>query len=183
MMLPTSMCRPTGVRLAEVRSGEELAHHGDGQRSLAIAFRDFPSLQQRNLHGREESRPRDTGCACPARRHAVDRDWVRSAGPDERSMRQRRVADAGNLAEAAPQIGIESRDPGLRIAGLRRIQLEQQHALAIEARAESTGDSTASARRGRRRPATTARSRSAPRPAPASGSGEGSCHADAPAAR
>ena len=48
-------------------------------------------------------------------------------------MRQRRVAHAGNLAQATPQVGIEGGDPGLRIAGLRRIQLEQQHVVAIEA--------------------------------------------------
>ena len=64
---------------------------------------------------------------------AVDRDRVRAAGPDERGMRQRRVAHARNLAADDAADRRRRRRPGLRIAGLRRIQLEQQHVLAIEA--------------------------------------------------
>ena len=68
----------------------------------------------------------------PSRRPPVDRDRVRAAGPDERGMRQRHVAHARHLAQATPQIGIEVGDSGLRIAGLRRVQLEQQHVVAVE---------------------------------------------------
>ena len=56
----------------------------------------------------------------------------RPAGSDERGMRQRHFAHARNLAQASLQVGIEGGDPRLRIAGLRGIQLEEQHVVAIE---------------------------------------------------
>ena len=70
--------RPSGCRrprcaarsgpLAEVGSGEEVAHYRDRRRSLAIAFRDLPAPQDRNPHGREEPRPRLQDAVPSARR-------------------------------------------------------------------------------------------------------------------
>ena len=61
---------PDRVLVAEVGPGEEVAHHGDGRRPLPIAFLDLPPPQHRNLHRREEPRPRlqDARGPAPARR-------------------------------------------------------------------------------------------------------------------
>ena len=126
-----AMRRPIGCASPKLVRAKSSLTTTTGQRSLAIALRDLTAPEDRDLHGREEagSGPQDSRAS---RRLPVDRDRVRAAGPDERGMRQRHVAHARHVAQAAPQIGIEIGDPRLRIAGLRRIQLEQQHVVAVE---------------------------------------------------
>ncbi len=100
-MLPRDLdVPPHRILLAEVGPGEEVAHHGDGQRSLPIALLDLPAPQHRNLHRREETRSRLQNAGA-LRRHAVDGDRVRLPALMSEACDSVACAHAGNLARGA----------------------------------------------------------------------------------
>lgn len=132
MLLSPENVASQGIFAAEVELDKSLADNHYPGRLRRVPLVDFPAEQHRNLHRRQES---GAGMQNPGSRVdglTRDENVQPPAGAEERRVRKRRVADAGNRGESLPQILLERKNLRIAMTGLTRVQLVKQQVLAVE---------------------------------------------------
>ena len=99
-----------------------------------VAVVNLTPGQERNLHRREETRSGGQD-ACAIQGNSAALHWPPDcrpgeAGADNRGLRKRRAAHAGDRFETLAQVRVKNGDLRVAMPGLARIQREQKDVLA-----------------------------------------------------
>src|SRR5207237_5540939 len=122
------------ILVPEVSSRQLVADYCNRPGARLVAVVNLTPGQDRNLHRREETRSGGQN-ARVFDGNGTDLHWPPdclpgAAGVDDRGLRKRRAAHAGDRFEALAQIRVKNGDLAVAMPGLARIQREQKDVLA-----------------------------------------------------